>query len=99
MIVRGPAFSPEDDVALSRAWLEFSGRHNEHSSITFWSTVSSIFARQESTSAHHISHDSLRTLQRLVQKYLATERVYYSKPVSGETAEDSAANVMRLYSS
>lgn len=39
------------------------------------------------------------TLQRSLEKYLAAERKYLLQPVSGETAEDTKANIMRLYRS
>jgi len=69
----------------------------------FWSSVSIIFEQQLGTSVNKRTAESLcsrwGTLQRQVQKFLAAERAYHSKPVSGETSQDAADNVMRLYCS
>ena len=61
------------------------------------------FQKQESKTYRERSSESLRsrwgTLQRNVQKYIAAERVYLSKLVSGETSLDAEPNIMKLYCS
>ena len=39
------------------------------------------------------------TIERLIQKYLAAERVYLSKPVSGTAAHDVERTIMKIYCS
>ena len=61
--------------------------------------------RRFSETRHHQSSkrkaESLRCgwaiSQSAVQNYLAAEKLYHSKPVSGEAAEDASRNVKRFY--
>ena len=100
-MVRGLSFSPADDAALARSWLEVSNRQDEQNSQSFWENVQEVFLKNFGISTDIRTPDSLRsrwnTLQRVVQKYLSCERAYNAKPVSGETAEGAAVNIMRLF--
>ena len=102
-MVRGKAFSPEDDCALSKAWIEVSQRHEEQNSPTFWSSVAEMYSSYYGVTAPQRTPDSLRSrwsvLQRLVKKYLAAERAYLSRKVSGENEVDQRENIMKLYCS
>lgn len=102
MVGRGASYSPEEDCALARCWAASSLVHDEQNATAFWESVSSSFSQQpEADQARSAS--SLRTrwgtLAKSVQKYLAAERLYLAKPVSGESPDEIAANIMRLFRS
>ena len=100
-MVRGLSFSPAGDAALARSWLEVSNRQDEQNSQSFWENVQEVFLKNFGISTDISTPESLRsrwnTLQRVVQKYLSCERACNAKPVSGETVEDAAVNIMRLF--
>ena len=100
-MVRGLSFTPNDDTVLAKAWVEVSAGHDEQNAPKFWSNVTDVYNRRCDLQTTKRTPDSLRsrwtTLQRSVQKYLAAEKAYRSKPVSGETSEDAAQNIMKLY--
>ena len=100
-MVRGLSFTPEDDAALAKAWVSVSSQQNEQNAPQFWSNVRDFFNHKQDCDNIDRTGDSLRSrwhvLQRSVQKYLAAEAAYLSKPVSGETSEDSGHNIMKLY--
>ena len=103
-ITRGLSFTPEDDdAALARSWVNVSEGHDEQNAALFWDAVRNSFHAQSSVSSCSSTAESLRsrwaTLQRVVQKYLAAEKAYRSKPVSAETSQDCKRNVMHLYCS
>ena len=102
-MVRGLSFTPDDDAALARSWVNVSSRHDEQNSHTFWEGVRKVFLEMDGLSSIDRTADSLRcrwnTLQRLVQKYLSAEKAYNARRVSGETAQDALSNIMRLYCS
>eukprot|EP00171_Calliarthron_tuberculosum_P000646 IDg646t1 len=102
MVGRGGSYASDEDTALARCWVATSENHDEQNAAKFWGTVEIAFHQQPEFEQSRTA-ESLRsrwgTLQRSVQKYLAAERLYLSKPVSGETHDDVCANIMRLYRS
>lgn len=94
----GLAFGSADNAALARICLEVSMRHDEQSMQKIWSNVQDVFSKSIDISTEIRTPDSFcsrrNNLQRVVQKYLAYERAYNSKPASSETAEDAAENLM-----
>lgn len=101
-MVRGVSYSSDEDAALAGCWLAVSSEHSEQDSISFWSSVAESYSKQPETIEYARTPSSLQsrwhTLQRLVQKYLASERIYMSQPQpSGTTPEETRVNVMKLY--
>lgn len=77
-----------------------SKEHDEQNLSSFWESVTASF-RDQPEADEVRTGESLRfrfgTLQRLVQKYLASERLYLAKEVSGETQDEIAANILRFF--
>lgn len=96
MVGRGAFFSAEEDAALARCCVATSKEHDEQNLSSFWESVAASF-RDQPEADEVRTGESLRfrfgTLQRLVQKYLASERLYLAKEVSGETQDEIAANI------
>eukprot|EP00171_Calliarthron_tuberculosum_P003039 IDg3039t1 len=102
MVGRGASYSPEEDTALARCWAAASLEHDEQNATAFWGSVAASFCRQPEAEEARTG-SSLRchwgTLAKAVQKYLAAERLYLAKPVSGESQDEILANIMRLFRS
>ena len=102
-MMRGISFTPEDDAALARSWFNVSEGHDEQNAVLFWDAVRNSFHAQSSVSSCTRTAEGLRsrwaTLHWVVQKYLAAENAYRSKPVSGEPSQDNERNITRLYCS
>ena len=99
---RGNNFTPEEILALAKAWVVVSKRLDEQNADTFWSNVASKYAEiPEPDPRTQRSANSLRcqwtTVQRNTQKYLAADSLYRSNIPSGETEEDTKENIMELY--
>ena len=86
---------------LAKSWLKVLNRQNEQNSQSFSENVQEVFLKNFGISTDIRTLDSLRspwnTLELQVQKYLSCELAYNAKPVSWETAEDAAVNIMRLF--
>lgn len=97
---RGASFSPEEDLALARAWTQTSESVVDMSHEAFWHQVSDVYASQPEAVTPRTEH-SLRSrwtpLQRTAQKYLAAASLYRSSIPSGEVEEDTMRNIMELY--
>lgn len=103
-MVRGLSFTPNDDTVLAEARVELYAGHDEQNVPRFWCNVREFYNRRCDLQTAMRTPDSLRsrwtTLQSSVQKHLAAEKAYRSKPVSGQTSEDATKhNEIILYSS
>ena len=101
-MVRGGSYTPEDDAALARCWVAISEEHEDQDSAMFWESVAHAYEPQLDSCQRSRSATSLpsrwQTMQRVVQKYLAAERIYYSHPQpSGTTIEEVRHDIMMLY--
>ena len=95
-------FTPEEILALAKAWVVVSKKVDEQNADTFWSNVASKYAEMpEADPRTQRSANSLRcqrtTVQRNTQKYLAADSLYRSNILSGETEEDTKENIMEFY--
>lgn len=100
MASKGNNFTPEDDLALARVWLNCSRRPIDQNAETFWADAAEAF-NKEPTVIVSRTMASLKcrwtTLQRVSQKYLAASKLYRANIPSGETEEDTLKNIMTLY--
>lgn len=98
--VRGPAFSAAEDLALARAWVATSEFVLDMNAEVFWDRTAALYIAQPGVVFPRTSH-SLRSrwsgLQRMVQKYLAADKLYRSSIPSGEVEDDTKRHVMELY--
>ena len=78
-----------------------SAGHDDKNMLLFWTVVPDAFLKRDIIRDFERTAESLvcrwATLERVLQKYLAAEKLYHSKLVSDETAEDASPGVMRLY--
>lgn len=97
---RGLNVTPAEDLALARSWVSVSESVNSMDADKFWDRVASTFATQPEAMKARTAV-SLRsrwsTLQRQAQKYNVAEQQYRAAIPSGESEEDTVANIMELY--
>lgn len=100
-MVRGASFLPAEDAALARCWVSTSGMHDEQNGPDFRDNVAEAYNMQpeaaERSRVPGSQHSRWQTLNKIIQKYLAAERLSRSQPVSGETEEEVLQNIMVLF--
>lgn len=98
--IRGPSFSAAEDLALARVWMSATESVADMNSDMYWERAAVAYKTQPEATIQRTGH-SLRSrwgvLQRLVQKYLAADKLYRAAIPSGEVEDDTQENVMRLF--
>lgn len=99
--IKGTNFSASDDLALAISWLSITRITTEQTNDMFWKNTNIVFASQLNISQPWTSH-SLKnrwtTVQRLTQKYLAAEKLYWQKnKTAGLNVHDNDREIMKLY--
>jgi len=97
-VKRGLSFSPGEDLALARSFSSTTLSTTDMKSDLDWEAVADIFKNQAETRILRTAKSLLncfKTLQRVVQKYLAASSAYLLR--SGEVESDRLAEVMSLY--
>ena len=101
-MVRTTSYTSDECTALDRCHLGVSQSYHEQNSYTFNKKVAQSFARQPEaiervrTAASYKS--SWHTLQSQLQKYLTSERMYYSEEQPSSSSDpDKKCNIMLLY--
>ena len=97
---KGTNFKPFEDLMLATCWVSTSQQTTEQNSDTFWAKVAKAYDTHSETTVSR-SAASLKCrwtiVQRLTQKYLAAQKRYRANIPSGESEEDTKANIMTLY--
>ena len=96
-------FTPGHDLALARCFIAISQTNDDLTSNMFWNRIREKFETQPEVRDHYIqrSSNSLKNrfsvVSQVAQKYIASEKLYRSKPKSGESEEDAKRNIMEYY--
>eukprot|EP00180_Rhodochaete_pulchella_P000247 Plantae.Rhodophyta-Rhodochaete_pulchella.ctg11749.p1 GENE.Plantae.Rhodophyta-Rhodochaete_pulchella.ctg11749~~Plantae.Rhodophyta-Rhodochaete_pulchella.ctg11749.p1 ORF type:complete len:205 (-),score=16.63 Plantae.Rhodophyta-Rhodochaete_pulchella.ctg11749:1205-1819(-) len=100
---RGTNYSPADMLSLARARVKVSLKVDEQDDTRFWDNVAKEFVLMKSVDQDERPPTSSKSqwcsLLRNVQKLLACDSKYGASIASGETEEETMANIMELYCS
>eukprot|EP00171_Calliarthron_tuberculosum_P006663 IDg6663t1 len=100
MVGRGASFSPDEDTALARCWVGAFTVHDEQNASDFWERVAAAFCEQsEATETLRTAcrlQSRCSTLQKLVQNYLAVERLGATRTASRDGPTFRSLNAVSI---